>query len=140
LVFSAFNAPIGRPASRQALRDSLLMQAVNFHGERCGDLAVGVRVVEHFRSEVLGMAEPEEWRVQVPLGRPCLIDALMGMTRATPGRGSLLLQGVDSVRLEHQGSVYEYVLAATGRTDLAAVLAAPEEQLFVSSWRRGADK
>ena len=130
LVFSAFNAPIGRPASRQALRDSLLMQALSFHGERCGDLALGVRVVEHFRSEVLGMGEPEEWRVQVPLERPCLIDALMGITRATPGRGSLLFQGSDSVRLEHQGSVYEYVLAATDRRDPGTVLGAPEEELF----------
>lgn len=140
LVFSAFNAPIGRPATRQALRDSLLMQALNFHGELCPGLALGVRIVEHFRSELLGLAEPEQWKIHAPLRRPCLIDALMGITRATPGRGSLLFHGSDSVRFEHQGSVCEYVLAATGRTDPAAVLAAPEEQLFASSWRRGADK
>jgi tRNA-Thr(GGU) m(6)t(6)A37 methyltransferase TsaA len=140
LVFSAFNAPIGRPATRQAVRDSLLMQALSFHGELCPGLALGVRIVEHFRSEVLGLSEPEQWKVHVPLGRPCLIDALMGITRATPGRGSLLFQGSDSVRLEHRGAVYEYLLAATGQTDPAAILAASAEQLFVSSWRRGADK
>jgi hypothetical protein len=54
----------------------------------------------------------------------------MGITRATPGRGSLLFHGSDSVRFEHQGSVYEYVPAATGRMESGAILAAPEEELF----------
>ncbi len=130
VVFSAFNAPIGRVASRQALRDGLLMQALNFHGELCPELALGVRIVEHFRWEALEGSEPERWKIEAPLERGCLIDALMGMTRATPGRGTLRLHSSDAVRFEHLSSVYEYVLTATGQMKEAAVLAAGEEELF----------
>jgi tRNA-Thr(GGU) m(6)t(6)A37 methyltransferase TsaA len=130
VVFSALNAPIGRVTSRQALRESLLMQALNFHGELCAELALGVRIVEHFRWEVLGASEPEQWKVQAPPEHGCLIDALMGMTRATPGRGTLRFHASDAVRFEHRGSVYEYLPADTGHMEAAMVLAAPDKELF----------
>jgi tRNA-Thr(GGU) m(6)t(6)A37 methyltransferase TsaA len=114
IVFSATNVQIGRPASPEALRESLLMQAVNFHGEVCADLELAVRMMTHFRAEILGMTEPEQLRITAPLGRPHLIDALMGMTRATPGRETLHLSGTDDVRLEHDNSVVEYELTPEG--------------------------
>jgi len=130
LIFSANNAQIGRPASREALRESLLRQALNFHGEWCADVSRAVRILEHFRSEVLQLIEPERWRVTVPLGRPCIIDAVMGMTRATPGRGSLVFGGDDCVVFDQQAFSCSYRLSRGQETDAARLLAAPEAELF----------
>jgi tRNA-Thr(GGU) m(6)t(6)A37 methyltransferase TsaA len=40
VTFSATNEQLGRPASREAMRESLLFQARNFHGEQCTQLAL----------------------------------------------------------------------------------------------------
>ncbi len=109
-VFSAANLQIGKPASREALHDSLLMQAVNFHGEQCEDLELAVRVYEQYRAELPDFEDPRGLHVTAPLARPHLIDALMGMTGATPGRGTLLPASEDRVRFERNGSVKTYDL------------------------------
>ncbi|MCS6951647.1 MAG: tRNA (N6-threonylcarbamoyladenosine(37)-N6)-methyltransferase TrmO [Bryobacterales bacterium] len=113
MIFSAVNAPIGKPSSREAMRESLRRQALRFHGEACPDLELAVSVVERFRAEVLALGEPEAWQLTAPLDRPCLVDALMGMTRATPGRRTLRLVQTDSVRFEHGGRSYRYALPRT---------------------------
>ena len=130
LIFSANNAQIGRPASPEAFRASLLRQAVQFHGEWCTEVSLAVRVVEHFRASVLQMIEPDGWRITVPLGRPCLIDAVMGMTRATPGRGNLEFHNDDVLRFVHEGSTFLYRLSPPGGSEPAAALAADERALF----------
>lgn len=130
LIFAAANVQIGRPACRENLRESLLEQAVNFHGELCPDLALAVRVMEHFRWEVLGGSDPDGLRVAAPWERGCLLDALMGMARVSPGRGTLALLAADRVRLEHRGAVHEYELRTHASLDAAAILAAPYEMLF----------
>jgi tRNA-Thr(GGU) m(6)t(6)A37 methyltransferase TsaA len=130
LIFSAVNRQIGRPASRDALRESLLMQAVNFHGEFCAGVAIGVRVVEHWRSGPLSMSEPESPVVQIPPGHPCLFDAMMGMLRVTPGRAGLVPGTPGSLRFEHRGSVYDYRILVSEASDADSILAAPDETLF----------
>jgi tRNA-Thr(GGU) m(6)t(6)A37 methyltransferase TsaA len=126
LIFSARNRQVGRPSSREAMRESLLMQAVNFHGELCADLARAVRVVEHFRAEVLEMRDPEGVKVTAPLARGCLVDALMGMLRVSLGRGDLRLKSANRVVFEHGGGYHAYELLAGPRE----VLAASDEDLF----------
>lgn len=111
-AMAANNAPIGRPRSREALRDSLTIQAVNFHGEQCPDLALAVRVVEHFRATRFELGEPETWAVEVPLSRPCVVDAVMGMTRVTPGRGNLAFTSVEEIVFRCAGETWAYPLAA----------------------------
>lgn len=130
LIFSAANTQIGRPAARENLRESLLEQATNFHGERCGDLALAVRLLEHFRWQMLNCAEPPVYRVAAPWKRPCLLDALMGMTRATPGRGNLALLRGPRVRFEHAGLGYHYQLLVGEARDPDAILQAPDHALF----------
>lgn len=130
LVFSASHAQVGRPASRQNLRESLLEQAVNFHGELCPDLGLAVRIMEHFRWEVLEGSDPGGLRAAAPWERGCLLDALMGMARVSPGRRTLWLLPGDRVRLEHRGALYEYELRPQSAQDAAAILAAPDEALF----------
>lgn len=127
LVFSAANEQIGRPANREALRESLLLQALHFHGEICDGLALGVRLFEHLRAEVLQMDDPRQLRVTAPLERACLVDALMGMARVTPGRGTLRFSGGDWVRFEHGGAIYTYELTAAAP---AAILDSAENLLF----------
>jgi len=109
-ALAANNAPIGRPRDRDALRESLTLQAVNFHGELCSELALAVRVVEHFRATRFEMGEPDRWDVTVPLGRPCVVDAIIGMTRATPGRDSLAFAGAEEIVFHHAGQDWAYSL------------------------------
>jgi tRNA-Thr(GGU) m(6)t(6)A37 methyltransferase TsaA len=130
IIFSASNVQIGRPSSREAMRDSLLRQALRFHGERCPDLALAARIVEHFRFEALRMNEPEEWRITVPLNRGCLIDAFIGITRATPGRGGLQFGVEDAVQIRHGKAVFVYRLNAASPGDYDSVSAAPDADIF----------
>lgn len=128
-ILAANNAPIGLPSGRPALRMSLLMQAQNFHGESCPDLALAVRLVEHFRATACGLAEPERWSLEAPLGRPCLLDALMGMTRATPGRGNLRPAAAPAIAIADRGRVHEY-LPRTPAASFGEALEAADEELF----------
>lgn len=114
-VFSAANVQIGKPVSREALRESLLLQAVNFHGEQCPDLDLAVSIYDHFRAEVLDYEDPSGVRITAPSDRPHIIDALMGMTRCTPGRGSLILSSESLIRFEWSGSVKTYDLKHPSR-------------------------
>jgi tRNA-Thr(GGU) m(6)t(6)A37 methyltransferase TsaA len=111
MIYSASNIQIGRPANREAAREALAAQAVNFHGELCAELELGVDLYTDFRAEVLDFEEPASLRVTAPADRPHLLDALMGMTRASFGRGTLALGEPGTVRFEHDGRVTTYELA-----------------------------
>ncbi|MBK9169956.1 MAG: tRNA (N6-threonylcarbamoyladenosine(37)-N6)-methyltransferase TrmO [Bryobacterales bacterium] len=107
-VFSAASGQIGRPANVDALRLSLLDQAARFHGEVCEDVERAAAVLAAFRGDILAFADPDDWRITVPIGRPHLIDAVMGATRLTPGRGNLRFHVLDALVIEHAGARYEY--------------------------------
>jgi hypothetical protein len=112
IVFGARNVQIGRPPDRKALRESLMLQAQNFHGEICPDLELAVDIVVRFRAEVLDLNDPPDWSVAAPGTRLHLIDALMGMTRATFGRGSLRFGTEDAVVFNHLGRQFRYDLGS----------------------------
>lgn len=124
LIFAAHNAAIGRPKDVGSLRESLLEQALRFSPEKHADLALAVRMMEHYRVEVAGWKEPERWEIAAPLGRAHLVDALMGMTRVSLSRG-LRLGSEDRVVL--QG--VEYVPVGIGMS-YGECLAAPAERVF----------
>jgi tRNA-Thr(GGU) m(6)t(6)A37 methyltransferase TsaA len=124
LIFSAGGRQVGKPRTREDLRESLLVQAVQFHGDRSPELELGVRIFEHYRTTVHDMNDPGGYRVAVPLSRPILIDALQGITRATAGRGTLLFHDRAAVVIDGRA---EYRL----RDPLPAdVLGAADEELF----------
>lgn len=129
-ILAANNAPIGKPVSRELMRASLALQAENFHGEMCAGLALGVRLIEHYRDRFYGLGEPEQWRVAAPLGRACLIDAIMGMTRVTPGRGTLAFHDRDAVRI---GDV-EYELTVDRDAQASEMWNASDDSLFRLVW------
>ncbi len=109
MLFCANGRQIGRPRQREDLRESLLIQAVHFHGELTPEVALGVRILEHYRVVIQDWQEPEEIWVTVPFERPQLADALMGMTRATPGRGTLRFHALHTVVI---APGIEYTLSA----------------------------
>ncbi len=100
------------------------MQAVQFHGERSADLELGVRIFEHYRATVHDMNDPGGYRVTAPLSRPVLVDAFQGITRATPGRGTLAFHESAAVVIDGRA---EYRLREPLPSD---VLAASDDELF----------
>jgi len=118
LIFSAHNTSIGRPKDVGSLRESLVEQALRFSPEKHADVALAVRMMEHYRVEVAGWKEPERWEITAPLGRPHLVDALMGMARVSLSRGmrvgnedKVVMQGVE-YSPAGAGMSYEERLAA----------------------------
>lgn len=124
LIFSAGGRQVGKPRSREDLRESLLVQAVQFHGDRNPELELGVRIFEHYRATLHEMNDPGGYRIEAPLRRPLLCDAFQGMTRVTLGRGTLLLHDEDLVRIDGRA---EYALKAELPPN---VLEAADEELF----------
>ncbi len=136
-IYAARNSQIGRPAHRHALLESLVYQAENFHGERCGGLALGARLVEHLRSHFFDFAELSDCRVRVPSSSGCLIDALMVLVGATPGRATLEFHDQNTVLFMTPHGDYIYRLHEPGRrwfdwADLGVedVLGAEDAELF----------
>lgn len=113
-LFSARSRQVGRNESLDAVRESGLGQALAFCGEESDDLLLAVEVLTHFRSEVLEFRDPDEWSIVVPATRHQLCDALMGVTRAMPGRGEIRFHSLDAVLFEHAGARYEYQLLPEG--------------------------
>jgi tRNA (adenine37-N6)-methyltransferase len=127
LIYSAVGRQIGAPASREALRESLTAQAVAFHGRLAPSIALGVRIIEHFRLTHFNLNDPPAWRVEAPLSDPILVDALLGITRTSPGRGNLLLHDEPCIRLNLAA---EYCPNPARPADPAEILAAPDDALF----------
>ncbi|MBK5290747.1 MAG: tRNA (N6-threonylcarbamoyladenosine(37)-N6)-methyltransferase TrmO [Acidobacteriia bacterium] len=110
MIFSARNAQVGKPASIQAVRESLLMQALQFCGAPSPDLELAVEICTRFRTEVLDFNDPPQWDITVPSSRPQLADAFMGITRVSLGQGSLRLHSEPTVVFVHEGRRYDYAL------------------------------
>lgn len=133
MIYSASGRQIGAAASREALRESLTVQAVQFHGELTQGVAWAVRVVEHYRWRYHELNDPPAWAITAPAHRADVVDALMGMTRVSLGRGTLRLSGDDAVVFEGEASF----LRAPAVPDTAeAVLQAEDGELFeISAWK-----
>ena len=118
---------MGKPRSREDLRESLIVQAVNFHGSLQPGIALAVRIVEHYRLTIHGLNDPGCYRLSVPLQRPVLIDGLMGITRATPGRGNLTFTDEDLVTFD---GAHTYRPVAALPATAEEILAAADDALF----------
>lgn len=133
LIYAANNIQVGRPKNREALRDSLLSQALRFQPVRHPDLALAVRVLEHWRVVVCDWKERQPRNIALPAARPFLIDAVLGIQRCTFG-GGMTLEGRDEVRLGGDSYRLKGGLRERG---FDAVLAAQDEELF--SYSRSTD-
>lgn len=129
LIFSANGRQVGRPVSREALRESLTVQAVSYHGALTPDVALAVRIVEHYRLTHHDLNDPPSWHIQAPATRPEIVDALIGMTRVTLGRRTLNLSSAPAIVISNEA---EYSPLAHG-LDPEDVLAAGDAALFAYS-------
>ncbi len=137
MIFSASGRQIGAASSREALRDSLSVQASHFHGAMTPWVAWAVRVVEHFRWSLHELNDPPAWNIAAPARRLEVVDALMGMTRVSLGRGSLRLHAADAVDFVGEAR-YECAESLPGTAQ--AVLNAEDSELFRVSALRPAEQ
>lgn len=109
-AYAARNEPIGQPANREVLRESLEDQAYRFHGERCPELRLAVELYTHFRADLLGLIEPQHVEVTLPIERSHMADAFIGMARVSLGRGTLRFGSSRQVRLVCERGEVQYRL------------------------------
>ncbi|MCC6589649.1 MAG: tRNA (N6-threonylcarbamoyladenosine(37)-N6)-methyltransferase TrmO [Bryobacterales bacterium] len=95
MIYCARNYQIGKAASREAIRDALLMQAEMYCGEVTEDARFAAEHIARFRAEQLGFVDPKAWRFQVPRSRPGLVDAVLAMTRVRFGNGGIEITNGD---------------------------------------------
>jgi tRNA-Thr(GGU) m(6)t(6)A37 methyltransferase TsaA len=126
LIFSANGRQVGRPASREALRDSLAVQASSYHGELSPGVALAVRIIEHYRLTHHELNDPAAWQIQAPIARPEMVDALIGMTRVTLGRRTLVLSSEPVIVISGEA---EYTPIDAGLT-AEEILQSPDDKLF----------
>lgn len=72
--------PYIRPSSEKGMEEMLVKNAVNYHGEKCTQLMVGVKMAMVAEKE-LGCLTDNKVKVSV-YGSPCLGDSIQGITRA----------------------------------------------------------
>jgi tRNA-Thr(GGU) m(6)t(6)A37 methyltransferase TsaA len=87
LLYSAVSWPIGRPRNQEALREGLLFQVRNYMLADHPDVALAVRVMEHYRVEVAQWVEPAKYELVLPVDRPYFVDAMVAMTRVRMSAG-----------------------------------------------------
>ncbi|MBM3727174.1 MAG: tRNA (N6-threonylcarbamoyladenosine(37)-N6)-methyltransferase TrmO [Acidobacteria bacterium] len=108
MIFSAANPQMGRPMDREASLQFLRMTAIQFHGASTPDLERAVAIWDQFRRDVLDHRDPQGLTISVPLARPAMADAFMGMTRVSPGRGTLRFSSEDTVEIHHAAGAWRY--------------------------------
>jgi tRNA (adenine37-N6)-methyltransferase len=87
MIYCAGSQAIGRPRHREALREGLLFQVANYMPVEHPDVALAVRVMEHYRAEVAQWIEPPRYELVLPLHRPHFADAMIAMTRVRLSAG-----------------------------------------------------
>jgi hypothetical protein len=117
-----------RKMSPDQHREGLIREAVNYHGELCPGVAVAVRMAEA-ATRILerDLAVPQ---VSVTLGAdPCIADALIGITGASPGNRRLRCSGGDCYVVAGPEREVIFRLRAVP-TDTGEILACSETSLF----------
>lgn len=92
--------PHGR--DRQSFMEDMLVEAVNFHGESCPGVQMGVRIIFYAMETWDIGAKAEE--IVMGLGRDnCINDALQGLSGATLGNGRLKVRSGATYRIDCRG-------------------------------------
>ena len=98
MVYSAAGKDTGR--SKNHL-ESLEFQAARFHGSMNEEVALAARLLAGFREQ---HGSFDGWVITVPISRPVIVDAVMGATRASLGRGTLRFGTEAALVLEKDGT------------------------------------
>ena len=133
-VFSARSSRdlrVPRADDRQAVLDALMVEAANFHGERCPGAALGVRLMHHAMAE-WRMAQKDPGLVVHMGDDGCIADALQGLTGATLGNGRMKVPSGRAFRLSYdRNKVMAFLPSEAARgMSVEEVLEADVEKLF----------
>jgi tRNA (adenine37-N6)-methyltransferase len=113
----------------QWVLEMLLLEAENFHGERCPGLALGVRLVYHALRH-FGVAAREPGLTATVGVDGGVADAVQALTGATLGNGRLRPSSATAFHLQYGGRELVYFLHDLAGRDAQTVLAAPADTLF----------
>jgi tRNA (adenine37-N6)-methyltransferase len=116
---------------RRPLLDGMLVESVNFHGERCVGAALGVRILLH-AMERWEVAQKDPKLVLHMADDGCIADALQGLSGATLGNGRMKVPHGRAFRLSYDD---KKVMAFQPRelpagTGVEQVLEADIDELF----------
>lgn len=136
-VFSARSlrslSPEPDPPEREMPR--LLLQAENFHGERCRGVALAARLNYHVRTR-WGVAQMDP-RVRVAVGRDgCLADGLQALFGATLSSGRLTVTDADEVLVRLEGRELRARPLASAGESVEEVLSKEIGELFELTERK----
>jgi tRNA-Thr(GGU) m(6)t(6)A37 methyltransferase TsaA len=117
-----------RKMSPGEYREGLIREAVNYHGELCPGVALAVRVAEAAtRIFDCDLRHPQ---VSITLGAdPCIADALIGITGASPGNRRLGCSGTNRYVVAGPGKEAVFCLLPIPGS-IEAILAESEASLF----------
>lgn len=133
-VFSARSSRdlrVPEDGDRRPVFDGMMVEAVNFHGERCVGVALGVRLLHHAMMQ-WGVAQKDP-KMVVRMGDDgCIADALQGLTGATLGNGRMKVPGGRAFRLYNgvEKSLAYYRRDLPPDATVERVLEAEIEELF----------
>lgn len=130
-VFSARSArslsPEADPPEREMPR--LLLQAANFHGERCRGVALAARLNYYVRTR-WGVAQMDP-RLRVTVGRDgCLADGLQAVFGATLSSGRLAVRDADDVLVWLEGRELRARPLASAGESVEEVMSKGIDELF----------
>ena len=106
-----------------------LREAYNFHGERCPDIAVGVKIV--FDAMKTLNCNIKNASVKIPDSiNPHIADCLIGIIRGTPGNTRLTTCGTDDIEIGYGTRSIKYKLKKIPHKDPFEILKMNSNELF----------
>lgn len=114
---------------------SLLREAYNYHGEKCAEIAVGVKIpydaMRFFNCDI------KDTCLKLPTDvNSHVADCLMGLTRATLGNKRLQLNRNNNIEIAYVQTSVEYKLKDILDDDPFAILKKDQKELFTKKIRR----
>ncbi len=119
---------VEEPDTRWAL-GLLLLEAENFHGERCPRLAQGVRMVYHVLKTWQVPARDLALKATVGVDG-CVADAVQALCGATLGNGRLRVSSATAFHFQLEGRELTFWLRDVGGRSVEEIMAAESETLF----------
>jgi hypothetical protein len=109
-----------------------LREAYNYHGERCPDIAIGVKIV--FDAMKTLDCDIKNASVKIPCNlNPHIADCLIGIVRGTPGNGRLTMCGTDDIEIGYGTRSITYKLKKVSHKEPFEILRVDSNELFTKS-------
>ncbi len=111
------------------LTDDMVVEASNFHGERCAGIGLAVRIMRH-AMETWNISQKEPGMVISAGSDGCIADGLQALSAATLGSGRLKVPGGRTYRLIYQDKGLAFYPKEVEGLSLQQTLEAGLDDLF----------